>query len=333
MQIFDTLSLGPPAGIADARALRSGALVVQARAARAGNVQLYQGSELERPERGTVRVYRDPEEIFRAESLASFGHKPVTLGHPPEAVTPRTWRGVARGHVGGEVLRDGEFVRIPLLLADAEAIAAVQGGRREISVGYTCDLDWTPGTAPDGSPYDARQTGVTVDHVAIVEHGRAGPDCRIGDEADLRHRLADAVAHALRAEAETARLAAVLAEREREVAALRGPGALDALAGARADLIAEARRLLGDAFDPAGLETAVIRRAAVAARLGEAAARMGEAEIDGAFRALLAAGSDRTAAPDPLRTALARPADALTPAAAHAAMVETLRTAWRHGVR
>ncbi len=197
MHIFDRLSLGPAAGIAGARPLGNGALVVQARAARAGNVQVYRGDEVARPDLAQVRIYRDPDEIFRPESLRSFGHKPVTLDHPPEAVTPRTWRGVARGHVGDEVVRDGEFVRIPMLLADSAAIAAVQGGRREISVGYTCDLDWTPGTAPDGSPYDARQTQVIVDHVAIVAQGRAGPDCRIGD-AD--RRLAEAEARAQAAE-------------------------------------------------------------------------------------------------------------------------------------
>ncbi|MGY2049583.1 DUF2213 domain-containing protein [Methylobacterium sp. JK268] len=310
MQIFDTVTLGPPAGIADARVLRGGARVVEARAARAGNVQVYEGAELERPGHGPVRVYRDPEEIFRAESLASFAHKPVTLDHPPEAVTPATWRAVARGHVGGEVLRDGDFVRIPLLLADAEIIAAVEAGTREISVGYTCALDWKAGTTPAGEAYDARQTGIVVDHVAIVARGRAGPECRLGDAAALRRALA---------------------ERERELAALRAPGALDALAEARAGLLAAARRLLGDAFDPAGLDAPAIRRAAVAARLGEAAAAMDEAEIAGAFRALTALSPDSS--PDPLRAALARPADALTPAASHAAMVETLRHAWRQGAR
>lgn len=335
MQIVDRLSLGPPAGIADARPLRSGALVVQARAARAGNVQVYAGAELARPDRATVRVYRDPEEIFRAESLASFGHKPVTLDHPPEAVTPETWRRVARGHVGDEVLRDGEFVRIPLLLADAEAIAAVRAGQREISVGYTCTLDWTPGTAPDGTPYDARQTAVVVDHVAIVAEGRAGPHCRIDDTAALRRELADAVVRALAAEAQAARLSAeheaALAEREREIASLRAPGALDALAAARADAVAGARRILGDAFDPAGLDAGAIRRAAVAHALGEAAAGLDAAGIDGAFRAL-------TAPTDPLRAVLRRrqdavTSDALTPDAAHAAMVETLRTAWKANPR
>ncbi|MFH6780803.1 MULTISPECIES: DUF2213 domain-containing protein [Methylobacterium] len=328
MHIFDRFSLGPAAEIAGARPLGNGALVVQARAARAGNVQVYRGDEVARPDLAQVRIYRDPDEIFRPESLRSFGHKPVTLDHPAEAVTPRTWRGVARGHVGDEVVRDGEFVRIPMLLADSSAIAAVQGGRREVSVGYTCDLDWTPGTAPDGSPYDARQTRIVVDHVAIVAQGRAGPDCRIGD-ADLTRRLAEAEARAEAAET-------ALARRDGEVAALRArvpdEAALDALAAERGALVTEARRILGDAFDPGGLTPEAIRRAAVARALGEAeAAALSPAAIEGAFRVVAAgpcAAAPRTT-PDPLRDALRHRADAPTPEAAHAAMVETLRNAWK----
>ncbi|MET7245026.1 DUF2213 domain-containing protein [Methylobacterium sp. EM32] len=329
MHLFDQFSLGPAAEIAGARPLGNGALVVQARAARAGNVQVYRGDEVARPDLAQVRIYRDPDEIFREESLRSFGHKPVTLDHPPEAVTPRTWRGVARGHVGDEVVRDGAFVRIPMLLADSAAIAAVQAGRREVSVGYTCDLDWTPGTAPDGEPYDARQTRIVVDHVAIVAQGRAGPECRIGD-ADLGRRLAEAEARVAAAEA-------ALAERAGEVAALRArvpdEAALDALAAARGALVADARRILGDAFDPAGLPPEAIRRQAVARILGEAEANaMAPAAIEGAFRILAAA--PRQSPPhqpaDPLRDALRdhRPARP-TPEAAHAAMVETLRNAWK----
>ena len=333
MHIFDRLSLGPAAEIAGARPLGNGALVVQARAARAGNVQVYRGDEVARPDLAQVRIYRDPDEIFRPESLRSFGHKPVTLDHPPEAVTPRTWRGVARGHVGDEVVRDGEFVRIPMLLADSSAIAAVQDGRREVSVGYTCDLDWTPGTAPDGSPYDARQTMVVVDHVAIVAQGRAGPECRIGD-SDLARRLAEAEGRAQAAET-------ALAQRDGEVAALRArvpdTAALDALAAERGALVAQARRILGDAFEPAGLNADAIRRAAVARALGEAeASGMGAAAIEGAFR-VIAAGPRHVSAPqapDPLRDALRQRPDAstqapLTQEAAHAVMVETLRNAWK----
>ncbi|ACL61743.1 DUF2213 domain-containing protein [Methylobacterium nodulans] len=182
MQFFDHLSLGQTAEIANAREMRNGSVVIQAKAARGGNVQDYLGIEVGKPEMPIVRVYRDADEVFRADSLRTFGHKPVTLDHPAQPVTPATWRDVARGHVGEEVLRDGEFVRIPMLLADQSAIDAVKAGKRELSVGYQCDLDWTPGTTPDGRAYDARQTNIVVDHVAIVDRGRAGPDCRIGDQ-------------------------------------------------------------------------------------------------------------------------------------------------------
>jgi hypothetical protein len=155
---------------------------VQARAARGGNIQDYLGAEVGRPDLPIVRVYRDADEVFRAESLRTFGHKAVTLDHPASPVTTKTWRSVARGHVGDEVVRDGEFVRIPMMVADQEAIDAVQGGKREISVGYSCDLDFTAGKTADGREYDARQINIVVDHVAIVDRGRAGPDCRIGDQ-------------------------------------------------------------------------------------------------------------------------------------------------------
>ena len=182
MQFFDHLTLGQAAEIANARAMRNGSLVVQAKAARGGNVQDYAGAELGRPDMPIVRVYRDADEVFRADSLRTFGHKPVTLDHPASPVSTQTWRSVARGHVGEEVLRDGEFVKIPMLIADQGAIDAVRDGKRELSVGYTCDLDFTAGTTPDGRPYDARQINIVVDHVAIVDRGRAGPDCRIGDQ-------------------------------------------------------------------------------------------------------------------------------------------------------
>ncbi len=188
MRFFDTIELGQAAEVSSMRETRNGSLVVHARAARGGNVQDYLGAEVGRPDMAVVRVYRDADEIFHKDSLKTFGHKAVTLDHPSEPVTSRTWKDVARGHTGDEVLRDGEFVKIPMLVADQAAIDAVKGGKRELSVGYQCDLDWTPGTSPTGEAYDARQIKITVDHVAIVDRGRAGPDCRIGDQrpSDVR---------------------------------------------------------------------------------------------------------------------------------------------------
>lgn len=183
MQFFDTISLGQAVEIAGTRELRNGSLVMQARAARGGNVQDYLGVEVGKPTMPVVRVYRDADEVFHKDSLKTFAHKAVTLGHPSAPVTSRTWKDVARGHTGDEVLRDGEFVKIPMLVADEGAISAIRGGTRELSMGYQCELDFTPGTSPTGQVYDAKQVHITIDHVAIVPLGRAGPDCRIGDGA------------------------------------------------------------------------------------------------------------------------------------------------------
>jgi len=42
-------------------------------------------------------------------------------------------------------------------------------------------LVWGDGIAPDGTAYQARQTNIVGNHIAIVAAGRAGPLARIGD--------------------------------------------------------------------------------------------------------------------------------------------------------
>lgn len=174
MRIVDRVALGEPRVTAD------GYLVADARIARTG-IQTYLGAEVGRPDLAIVRVFRPEAEVFAADAMKSFAHRPVTDDHPPDQVTAETWRKVAIGNTGGEVARDGDFLRVPLVLMDAGAIETVRAGKRELSCGYDCELDWTPGTAPDGAAYDARQVHLRGNHVAIVDAGRAGPHCRIGD--------------------------------------------------------------------------------------------------------------------------------------------------------
>lgn len=157
-----------------------GYLVVDARVARIG-IQRYLGSEVGKPELPFVDVYRPPEEVFSTDSLASFAHRPVTNDHPPEAVTADNWKKYAVGASVDEIRRDGDFVRVPLMVADANAIADVQAGKRELSNGYRCELKFEPGITPDGQTYDAVQTNIRGNHIAIVQNGRAGSECRIGD--------------------------------------------------------------------------------------------------------------------------------------------------------
>jgi hypothetical protein len=169
--------------IDEKRRTRDGYLTVNARVARAGNVQIYAGAELGKPEMASVRVYRPADEVFSKDTMESFAHRPVTLGHPSSSVSATNWRDVAKGWSDSEVARDGEFVRVSMLLADADTIQAVEDGTRELSMGYDCSLDWKPGVSPSGQAYDAVQRGIRSNHIAVVPKARGGTELRIGDSA------------------------------------------------------------------------------------------------------------------------------------------------------
>lgn len=177
MKFIDAVS------IAGTRRRDDGYLVADARVARTG-IQLYAGHEVGRPDMPVVRVYRPEEEVFSRDTLASFAHRPVTNDHPAEPVTANNWRQFAVGQTADEIARDGQFIRVPLMVADAAAIKAIEEGKRELSAGYTCDLAWESGETASGEAYDAIQRNIKINHVAIVDRGRAGSQARIGDGAD-----------------------------------------------------------------------------------------------------------------------------------------------------
>jgi hypothetical protein len=70
---------------------------------------------------------------------------------------------------------------LPLILKDAAAITAMVSGKRQLSAGYVCELDWTPGLTADGEAYDAQQRSIKINHLALVDRARAGSQARIGD--------------------------------------------------------------------------------------------------------------------------------------------------------
>lgn len=148
MHITDKVSLG------DTRLNDSGYLEAFALTARTG-IQQYLGVEVGRPDLKLVNVYRDEKEVFSKRSLDSFSKIPMTNDHPGQPVTAANWKQVAVGTTGDEVLRDGEYLKIGLKITDGDAVAAVQAGKRELSVGYSCELVWEDGkprTAPSTRP-------------------------------------------------------------------------------------------------------------------------------------------------------------------------------------
>jgi uncharacterized protein len=139
-----------------------------------------------------VREFRPPDEVFNDAALASFKMVPVTDDHPTDGLlTAENTAKHQRGTLGEAVKRDGERVSAPLLVTDATLVAKIIAGKRELSCGYTCDLDPTPGEYL-GQRYDVVQRNIRGNHVAVVDRGRAGPEVRLRlDSADAVSIRAD----------------------------------------------------------------------------------------------------------------------------------------------
>lgn len=180
LRMYDSIELDDAAGVKETNL----GLTAKPRIARTG-IQLYLGSECGRNDMDIVRVYRPPGAVFHKDALHSYTHIPLTLDHPKDGVTKDNWKQLATGEVHDEVLRDGDSVRVPILIRDATAIKAYKNGVNQLSVGYDCNLIWQAGVTDDGEAYDAVQDGIIANHLAQVAAARGGSKLRIGDSATL----------------------------------------------------------------------------------------------------------------------------------------------------
>lgn len=123
--------------------------------------------------------YRPEDEAFHADVLESFTALPLTDDHPPEGYldAANTSR-YQVGTIAGTPSRHEDKVRAQILVTDAATITKLTAGKAELSCGYLCDLEMTPGEI-DGKRYDAVQRNVRGNHVALVKAGRAGPEIRV----------------------------------------------------------------------------------------------------------------------------------------------------------
>jgi len=143
------------------------------------------------------RELRLPDEVFSTDSIDSFDLAPLTNGHPLErgAQVHLGADNTAKFQVGtvSKVSRNDSLMSARLQITDKHAIEDVQGGKRQLSCGYHCDVEMKSGITkgidgiPDGLHFDAIQRNIRGNHVAIVSKGRAG------DTASLRLDAADAV--------------------------------------------------------------------------------------------------------------------------------------------
>ena len=114
------------------------------------------------------REYRPPEEAFNDDSLKSIRGKPVTLGHHGMVTADNIGNAKAVGTVLSAARKDGNTIRADVVIYNLDTTD------RELSCGYTTELDETAGVTPEGEHYDAVQRNIRYNHLAIVTRGRAG---------------------------------------------------------------------------------------------------------------------------------------------------------------
>lgn len=135
------------------------------------------------PGAGLAYVHRDAEALFNAACIGSFMGAAVVDEHPDEDVTPENWKELGQGFVTTNVYRgkgdDADVLLADIIITDAELIATVMAGKREVSCGYDADYEQT-------GIGQGKQTNIIGNHIALVEKGRCGPRCAIGDH---EHKL------------------------------------------------------------------------------------------------------------------------------------------------
>lgn len=176
--------------IFDLKKTRDGFVVSKARLARSG-IQVYLagdpglgGAFSDRAPTSQIRIYRPADEVFSPEAMESYAGLPITIEHRGGFVTPDNAGSLIVGWVGDTISRDGDLVAGNVRVVHKAGLDALDSGKRELSVGYDCQIDVKAGKTPTGEAYDGTMTQIRANHVALVSNGRCGPSCRVHDAAD-----------------------------------------------------------------------------------------------------------------------------------------------------
>lgn len=159
-----------------------GYLVTAGKVARIG-IQDYLGYEIGiegADQSSVIKVLRSEKEVFNKESLKSFKDKDVTLEHPFDLVDSSNYKLNSVGHVTSAGRRDGDYIVIDMVIKDADAIAAIEDGKVQLSAGYSANFKPKEGVF-DGQEYSFEQTDIYINHVALVDSARAGSEAKIFD--------------------------------------------------------------------------------------------------------------------------------------------------------
>lgn len=125
------------------------------------------------------QVYRPEEEIKKAAD--TFKLVPLVDDHTmlgPE-FTPAEQKGV-HGVLGEDIQERNGTLFADVKIFSEQLKREIQDGKKELSLGYFCKYDLTPGQY-NGMHYDAVQRDLKGNHIALVDNGRMGHDVRVMD--------------------------------------------------------------------------------------------------------------------------------------------------------
>ena len=138
------------------------------------------------PDGSTRRELRLPEHVFDKESLESYKGKPVIITHDAGYVNKKNVDSEQIGTIPSDGYQDDEDVRAEIIIHDTDSMKSC--GLKELSLGYSLDLIEEPGTWK-GQHYDAIQTNIRVNHLALVGTARAGEQARLNIDGSTEPTL------------------------------------------------------------------------------------------------------------------------------------------------
>lgn len=153
---------------------------------------------------GTVRhEAKLPEDILSDSTVASANNKPITDNHPENEAGQRIlvdksntntlMKGLTASNAHVDEA-DGT-VRVDLTITNHDLINKVDNGKRQLSIGFHTQVVPQSGVYKN-TEYDSVQKDITINHVAVVDVAREGPDISldrsvVGDSAEMIGELDD----------------------------------------------------------------------------------------------------------------------------------------------
>ena len=127
-----------------------------------------------------ISLERPIAEVTDSISVASFLNMPITDEHPEGGkVGPENFSKFSKGTVTDAEPTDSGHVKCSMIIYDASLIRKIEGGKTELSAGYTAELEFSD----DGKT--AIQRKIRGNHVAFVDAARCGKECSIFDNKPM----------------------------------------------------------------------------------------------------------------------------------------------------